>query len=62
MTSEKQQTTATTSPGSDVEHPQHPTHSDNEKSKMPERDDDGRKQAPSDRPGKKPGEGEPSVG
>ena len=50
------------SPGGDIEHPKHPAHSDNEKSKMPERDDEGRKQAPSDRPGKKDGEGEPPVG
>ncbi|SIT42269.1 conserved hypothetical protein [Paraburkholderia piptadeniae] len=61
MSSEKQRT-GTTSPGSDVQHPKHPVHSDNEKSKMPERDDAGRKQSPADRPGKKPGEGEPSVG
>ena len=37
-------------------------HSDNEKSKLPERDDEGRNQSPADSPGKKPGEGEPSVG
>lgn len=37
-------------------------HSDNEKSKLPERDDEARKQAPNDQPGKKPGEGEPEVG
>ncbi|CDY74060.1 FIG00454714: hypothetical protein [Caballeronia glathei] len=37
-------------------------HSDNEKSKLPERDDDARNQGPNDRPGKKPGEGEPDVG
>ncbi|MDR5736376.1 MULTISPECIES: hypothetical protein [unclassified Caballeronia] len=37
-------------------------HSDNEKSKLPERDDAGRKQAPNDQPGKEPGEGEPPVG
>lgn len=46
----------------DLEHPQPAVHSDNEKSKMPERQDKERDQAPSDRPGKKPGEGEPSVG
>ena len=39
-----------------------PTHSDDSRSALPERDDKGRRQAPSDRPGKKPGEGEPSVG
>jgi hypothetical protein len=37
-------------------------HSDNEKSKLPERDDKGRKQAPNDRPGKQTGEGETPVG
>jgi hypothetical protein len=37
-------------------------HSDNESSKMPERDDHGRDQAPHDNPGKKPGEGEAPVG
>jgi hypothetical protein len=37
-------------------------HSDNEKSKLPERNDEGRKQAPHDNPGKKPGEGEAPVG
>jgi hypothetical protein len=62
MSSEKQRAAATTGPGTDVEHPKHPTHSDNGKSKMPERDDHDRKQSPSDRPAKKPGEGEPSVG
>ncbi|MGF6772144.1 hypothetical protein P3T18_004632 [Paraburkholderia sp. GAS199] len=45
----------------DMEHPQPVTHSDNEKSKLPEREDAGRNQSPADRPGKKPGEGEPSV-
>ena len=42
--------------------PKQPVHSDNEKSKMPERHDDDRKRSPADRPGKKSGEGEPSVG
>jgi hypothetical protein len=37
-------------------------HSDNEKSKLPERNDEGRKQAPNDQPGKEPGAGEPPVG
>ncbi|HEX8829426.1 MAG TPA: hypothetical protein VF778_15085 [Xanthobacteraceae bacterium] len=37
-------------------------HSDNEKSKLPERDDENRKQAPNDRPGKQTGEGEAPVG
>ena len=45
----------------DIEHPQPVKHSDNEKSKLPERSDEGRDQSPADRPGKKPGEGEPSV-
>jgi hypothetical protein len=61
MNSDKQRE-STTSPGADIEHPHHPVHSDNEKSKMPERHDDDRKQAPHDRPGKKPGEGETPVG
>jgi hypothetical protein len=46
----------------DLEHPQPTVHSDNKKSKLPERRDEARKQSPADRPGKKPGEGEPSVG
>jgi hypothetical protein len=37
-------------------------HSDNEKSKLPEREDEGRKQGPNDRPGKQTGEGEAPVG
>jgi hypothetical protein len=45
----------------DLEHPQPAVHSDNEKSKMPERDDEGRNQSPADHPGKQPGEGEPSA-
>jgi hypothetical protein len=45
----------------DIEHPQPAVHSDNEKSKLPERHDENRDQSPADRPGKKPGEGEPSV-
>jgi hypothetical protein len=52
--------TKTTKPA-DIEHPQPAAHSDNEKSKLPERKDEGRNQSPADRPGKKPGEGEPSV-
>ncbi|MBP0589819.1 hypothetical protein J8I87_08835 [Paraburkholderia sp. LEh10] len=63
MSTDKQQrASASPDPGGDIEHPKPPVHSDNEKSDMPERNDDSRKQAPSDRPGKKPGEGEPSVG
>lgn len=53
-------TTQTTPP--DLEHPDPATHSDNEKSKMPERQDESRKQGPNDHPGKKPGEGETPVG
>ena len=46
----------------DLNQPKPVEHSDNEASKMPERADEDRKQAPSDKPGKKPGEGEPDVG
>jgi hypothetical protein len=46
----------------DLNHPKPVEHSDNEASKMPDRADDNRKQAPNDKPGKKPGEGEPEVG
>lgn len=46
----------------DLQHPQPVHHSDNEKSKLPERDDGARKQSPADKPGKKPGEGETPVG
>ena len=48
-------------PNEDLAHPHQASHSDNAKSKMPERHDEGRKQSPADHPGKKPGEGEPSV-
>jgi hypothetical protein len=50
------------SESTDLEKPKPAEHSDNEGSKMPERADEDRKQAPSDRPGKAPGEGEPDVG
>lgn len=53
---------AADSPAGDIDHPNHPVHSDNEKSKMPKRADDDRKRAPSDRPGKQKGEGETPVG
>lgn len=46
----------------EIKHPQPPKHSDDQRSAMPERDDKDRKQAPSDRPGKQPGEGETPVG
>ncbi|CBW74173.1 unnamed protein product [Mycetohabitans rhizoxinica HKI 454] len=45
-----------------TKHPTPARHSDNEKSRMPERHDSGRKQAPHDQPGKAPGEGELPVG
>ncbi len=54
--------TTTNQPSTDTEHPTPPVHSDNEKSKLPERQDEGRQQSPADQPGKKPGEGEPPVG
>lgn len=48
------------------QHAQHdktpPAHSDDKRSDLPERDDRSRKQSPADRPGTKPGEGEPPVG
>lgn len=47
---------------SELEHPQPAHHNDSEKSRLPERDDDNRKQAPNDRPGRKSGEGETPVG
>jgi hypothetical protein len=46
----------------DLEHPKPVEHSDNERSRMPERDDKARRQSPADKPGKKPGEGETPVG
>ncbi|MEM5293101.1 hypothetical protein VSR82_01955 [Burkholderia sp. JPY481] len=46
----------------DLAHPHHAVHSDNAKSKMPERQSEGHKQSPADRPGKQRGDGEPSVG
>ena len=47
---------------SDLAHPQPAKHNDNEHSRMPERPDKTRKQSPADKPGQKPGEGEPPVG
>jgi hypothetical protein len=47
---------------SDLDHPETAHHSDNEKSELPERGDEARKQAPNDRPGRKSGEGETPVG
>lgn len=46
----------------DFKHPKPAQHNDNEKSRMPDRDDAGRKQSPADKPGRHPGEGETSVG
>jgi hypothetical protein len=37
-------------------------HSDDQRSRMPERHDQARKQSPADKPGKKPGEGELPTG
>ncbi|MBN3858846.1 MULTISPECIES: hypothetical protein [unclassified Paraburkholderia] len=45
-----------------LRHPKPAQHNDDERSKMPERHDEGRKQSPADRPGKQPGEGETPVG
>ena len=49
-------------PDEDPVHPEPAQHNDDERSRMPERGDKSRDQSPADRPGKKPGEGEPSVG
>ncbi|HTI17995.1 MAG TPA: hypothetical protein VL598_10050 [Trinickia sp.] len=46
----------------DLEHPKPVEHSDDEHSRMPEREDQGRKQSPADKPGKTSGEDEPAVG
>ena len=45
-----------------LRHPPKAGHVDSEKSKLPERGDSARKQAPNDRPGRKSGEGETPVG
>jgi hypothetical protein len=45
-----------------ADRPEPAHHSDNARSRMPERDDRGRKQSPADKPGRQSGEGEPSVG
>ncbi|KAA0091704.1 hypothetical protein CIW54_01140 [Paraburkholderia sp. T12-10] len=49
-------------PEQGAEEPKPAHHSDDTRSRIPQRDDKGRKQSPADRPGKQPGEGEPSVG
>jgi len=46
----------------EIAHPKPASHSDDGRSRMPERGDKAREQSPADRPGKKPGEGEPPVG
>jgi hypothetical protein len=46
----------------DLEHPKPAKHNDDQRSRMPERDDKARKQSPADKPGKAPGEGETPVG
>lgn len=46
----------------DVEHPQPAQHSDDARSRMPERRDDGHKQSSGDKPSRKAEEGEPPVG
>ena len=46
----------------DPKHPDKAIHSDNEKSRMPERHEDANRSSPADRPGKQTGEGEPPVG
>ena len=46
----------------EMQHPDQVEHSDTEKSKLPDRGDENRKQAPNDRPGHKSGEGETPVG
>lgn len=55
---------ATTGPDTtpDPQHPKPPRHSDNEKSELPPSRDAGENSSPADKPGKQPGEGEPSVG
>lgn len=45
-----------------IVHPKPARHNDDARSRMPERGDQSRDQSPADRPGKQPGEGEPSVG
>jgi hypothetical protein len=46
----------------ELRHPKPAVHNDDGRSRMPERGDKSRDQSPADRPGKQPGEGEPSVG
>jgi hypothetical protein len=51
----------TDQPQTDLEHPKPAKHNDDRHSRMPERHDT-RKRSPADKPGQKPGEGEPPVG
>jgi len=46
----------------EIAHPKPARHNDDARSRMPDRGDKSREQSPADRPGKKPGEGEPPVG
>ena len=46
----------------ELKHPKPAEHNDDARSRMPERGDKSREQSPADRPGKRPGEGEPPVG
>ncbi|HEX7935679.1 MAG TPA: hypothetical protein VF573_21795 [Paraburkholderia sp.] len=62
MADPKQTDTQPDKTADDIAHPHPAVHSDNEKSKLPQRDDAHRNESPADRPGRKPGEGEPSVG
>lgn len=52
----------TNDPKQMADQPQPAHHSDDARSRMPERDDKSRHQSPADKPGRRPGEGEPSVG
>jgi len=52
----------TNDPKQTAERPEPAHHSDDAHSRMPERDDKSRRQSPADKPGQRPGEGEPSVG
>jgi hypothetical protein len=53
---------STNDPQRMADQPKPAHHSDDARSRMPERDDKSRRQSPADKPGRQPGEGEPSVG
>jgi hypothetical protein len=53
---------STNDPQRMADQPKPAHHSDDARSRMPERDDKMHKRSPADKPGKRPGEGEPSVG